>query len=214
LKILLVSATESEISHAIDFINTIDLESSNHEINFLITGVGMVNTAYQLTKKIIQDRPDFCIQAGIAGSFKTSLKVGEVINVREDIFSELGAEDDGVFISALDMKLTDEFVIVNNFSDSEFSDFFINFKEVRGITVNTVHGNEISISKIKERISPDVESMEGAAFLKVCKSEKIPCIQLRSISNMVEKRNKDKWNIPLAVKSLNRILIDFLNSVK
>jgi futalosine hydrolase len=33
--------------------------------------------------------------------------------------------------------------------------------------------------------------------------EGIPFLQLRSVSNYVEIRDKSKWNIPLAVKQLN-----------
>ena len=45
--------------------------------------------------------------------------------------------------------------------------------------------------------------MEGATVFKVCKEMKIPCIQIRSISNKVEKRNKENWNLDLAISNLN-----------
>jgi futalosine hydrolase len=41
--------------------------------------------------------------------------------------------------------------------------------------------------------------------------EYIPCIQLRAVSNYVEKRNKDAWNIPLAIENLNKQLIAIIN---
>jgi futalosine hydrolase len=44
--------------------------------------------------------------------------------------------------------------------------------------------------------------MEGASFLFCCLAENIPCAQIRSISNKVEKRNKDAWNFPLALANL------------
>jgi len=53
--------------------------------------------------------------------------------------------------------------------------------------------------------------MEGAAFLFVCEHEQIPCIQLRAVSNFVEKRNKEAWNIPLAIENLNQQLIAIIN---
>ena len=40
-------------------------------------------------------------------------------------------------------------------------------KSVRGITVNTVHGDELSIMKIVHRLNPQV-SMEGAAGMLAC----------------------------------------------
>jgi tetratricopeptide (TPR) repeat protein len=33
----------------------------------------------------------------------------------------------------------------------------------------------------------------------------IPCAQLRSVSNLIEKRNKPTWNISLAIDSLNKL---------
>ena len=76
-------------------------------------------------------------------------------------------------------------------------------RKVKGITVNTVHGIENSIHEMVERLHPDIESMEGAAVFKVCEEMRVSCIQIRSISNKVEKRNKESWNLPLAISNLN-----------
>jgi futalosine hydrolase len=48
--------------------------------------------------------------------------------------------------------------------------------------------------------------MEGAAFFMAFNQTNCYVIQLRSISNYVEKRNKEKWNMPLAIKNLNDCL--------
>jgi len=48
-----------------------------------------------------------------------------------------------------------------------------------------------------------VESMEGAAFFMACEQFEIPCIQIRAISNKVEKRNTANWDLSLAIKNLN-----------
>ena len=45
--------------------------------------------------------------------------------------------------------------------------------------------------------------MEGATVFKVCEEMKIPCIQIRSISNKIEKRNQENWNLDLAISNLN-----------
>jgi futalosine hydrolase len=85
-------------------------------------------------------------------------------------------------------------------------------KKVKGITVNTVHGNEVAIEKVKQLYQPDVESMEGAAFFAGCVRAGGDFIQIRAISNYVEKRDKSKWQMPLAIKNLNDFLINFINS--
>jgi len=67
---------------------------------------------------------------------------------------------------------------------------------------------------VAERFHPEVETMGGAAFLYGCLIEKIPCVQIRAISNFVEVRDKSRWNIPLAVKNLTTAtleILDYLN---
>ena len=79
--------------------------------------------------------------------------------------------------------------------------------------MNTVHGNMASIEKVIKKYKPEIESMEGAAFFYVCEKENIPSIQLRAISNYVERRNKDNWNIPLALQNLKLALEKLLSAL-
>ena len=85
--------------------------------------------------------------------------------------------------------------------------------KVKAISVNTTHGDDESIKKVKGLFNPQVESMEGAAFFYACLLEGITCAQVRSISNRVEKRNKDNWNIPLAVKNLCATTLKIINTL-
>jgi futalosine hydrolase len=48
--------------------------------------------------------------------------------------------------------------------------------------------------------------MEGASFFYVCTLEKIPFLSLRAISNRIESRKRNKWNIPLALHNLTEKL--------
>ena len=182
MKILLVVATVSEIQQ-VKF-------SSN---DLLITGVGMLNTAIALTKKLSEKKYDLVVNLGIAGSFKRSIKIGDVVEVVEENISEIGYEDKNEFIEFTDFSLK------TVFRNNSYTDM----KKVKSITVNTVHGNEKSIENIVRRLNPDIENMEGAAVFKVCEEFNVPCIQVRAISNYVEKRNKKSWNIPLAIQNLN-----------
>jgi len=74
---------------------------------------------------------------------------------------------------------------------------------VKGVTNNTVSGENSLIKRMRDKFSPDIETMEGAAFFYVCLCENIPFVEIRSISNMVEPRDKSKWDIPLAIKNLS-----------
>jgi futalosine hydrolase len=74
---------------------------------------------------------------------------------------------------------------------------------VNGLTNNTVSGEEKLIKRMKDRFSPDIETMEGAAFFYVCLMENVPFAEIRSISNTVEPRDKSKWDIPVAIKNMS-----------
>jgi futalosine hydrolase len=200
MKLLLVAATQHEIQ---PLINQRDVLGLNLDI--LITGVGMVATAFSLGKKLASTPYDLAINAGIAGAFHRDLQLGDVVNVTQDRLIELGAENNDSFISI------DQLGFGESIFESSFDRSFLNsIPKVSGITVNTIHGNAASIAKVNNYVNPQVESMEGAAFFYGCKQMNIPCLQIRSISNYVEPRNRDSWNIPLAIKNLNRELLQLI----
>ena len=186
MKILLIAASSDEI-----------IKESFPNSEILISGVGMVNTTFFLTKELCENQYDLVINMGVAGSFTDEIKVGDVVEVVEDHFSEIGFENGTEF------KQFSDFEIETNYSVEEKT----HLPKAKGITVNTVHGNEDSIAKIIGRFNPDVESMEGAAVFKVCKEFAVPCMQVRAISNKVEKRNKENWDLPLAIQSLNNAVV-------
>jgi len=214
MNILIVSATSLEIT---PFLKEIKAETdgsiisshsyNGHTIDILFTGVGMAQTAFYLGK-YLSGKYDLAINAGICGSFNRSLKLGDVVCINEDYFSDLGAEDDEKFLSVLELNLPGAYYVKNE--NLFTNDLLQNAKQVRGVTVNTTHGNEISIKKLCSRIQADIESMEGAAFLWACNQTKTKCVQIRSVSNYVEKRDKSKWEIGLAVKNLNEVLIKIM----
>lgn len=217
MKLLIVSATKFEIEPILKSMSvqpTIDnhfMSSTykNHPIDFLIAGIGMVSTTFYLTKALSK-KYDLVINAGICGSFNKNIDLGAVVNIYEDTFSELGAEDGNSFLTLAELNLQGAQKVTA--SPLPFKNNNIELlPKVTGITVNTTHGNEQSIEKVIQQFHPFVESMEGAAFIFVCEQEKTPCIQLRAVSNYVERRNKESWNIPLAIDNLNNQLIAIIN---
>lgn len=210
MKLLIVAATRTEIEPLLSYFDVDEdhFKIKNYEIDVLITGAGMVPTAFALGQKLAHQRYNFAINVGIAGSFDPDLAIGDVVSVNLDVFSEWGAEDGEKFLSidALGFGESVQYGIIPFFLKD------LNLKKVMAITVNKVHGNEVSIAKTIARTGPNIETMEGAAFFYACKQTSTDCIQVRSISNYVERRNREKWNIDLAIRNLNRFIIDFLNT--
>jgi len=205
MKLLLVAATKLELTNVYSHFEFPDedfIETPNFDV--LITGVGMTATAFALGK-YLHPKYTLVLNVGIAGSFDQNIKLGSLVNITTDIFAEFGAEDHSAFVSI------DELGFGN--SRFEATHPFELFPKVKGITVNKVHGNAESIKNIRQRLEVQTESMEGAAVFYACTKSDVPCLQVRSISNYIEPRNKDNWQIGLAVKNLNVWIIGYLDSI-
>ena len=55
--------------------------------------------------------------------------------------------------------------------------------------------------------------MEGAAFFLACLLSEVPFLEIRSISNFVEPRNREAWDLPLAIDNLNVALIELIKTL-
>lgn len=216
MHILIVAATNTEIAPLLEELTIIREDGrlrnclyKDLDVDVLVTGVGMTNTAFAMGKTLSSGY-DYAINLGLAGSFNENLEPGSIVNIIQDHFSELGAEDGETFLPITEMNLGTGNEEINQSAIPNARLEVIPL--VCGITVNTVHGNELSIAKVFNRFHPNTESMEGAAFLLACRAENIPCAQVRAISNFVEKRNRSNWNIPLAVQKLNECAIEILEA--
>ncbi|MDB5135950.1 MAG: mqnB [Mucilaginibacter sp.] len=229
MRVLLVAATQQEVGLLIsdfrltvlraspfsiselDVANIYSLTTHNLQLTTVITGVGMVATGFSLGKHLAVNQYDLAINLGIAGSFDRSIALGEVVEIIEDSFSELGAEDGDAFLP-IDQLGFGESTFKASSRLANFGNF--NLKQTVAITVNTVHGNDKSIQYLTDRIQPQLENMEGAAFFYACKQAGIPCLQIRAVSNYVEKRNRGNWQIGLAIKNLNTFAAELIRQLQ
>lgn len=200
MRILVLASTSFEIDEAV--VNMAGME-------LLITGVGVPTTIYRLQKRLLQKNLDLVVQAGIAGSFSDSIKLGEVVLVRADTFADLGMEEKENF----------ETIFERGFADKDqfpFSDgWLVNTHEilakspqqaVTAITVNKVSDSALQNNHYMKKFSPEIETMEGAASHYVCLLESVPFVQIRSVSNFVGERDKGNWKIEEAIINLNEAL--------
>ena len=215
-RILYVTATDSEAASLKRVRGIIPVPGGYRfgdlVISMLVAGVGSVSSAWAMKQWFsINEKPDLAINGGIAGSFKDEIRTGDVVMPLTDCFADAGIEDGENFITLFEAGL----VSANEFP---FRDGHISadpvycsrlkgiLKPVTAITVNTASGSEATINKLIKKFNPDIETMEGATFFYLCAREKIPFLAIRAISNRVELRNKNKWNIALALDNMSEKL--------
>lgn len=204
MKLLICAATELEIEPTIKFIE--QNKELAKKVAVLITGVGLTAATYQLTKKVLEDKPQFILQAGICGSLDEDLVLGDVVVVEKESIGDLGVIENEKFSSLFNLG----FVQLNDAPWTEgklCNDPLIlrktGLKIVDGVTINEITTNNERIKLYKDQLKANIETMEGAALHYVCLSEKLPFMQLRSVSNYVGERDKSKWMLREAIIQLN-----------
>lgn len=223
IKITIVAATKLELQPLLDEFQPkstdfIGLFVANENLHFLITGMGMLNTAAHLALYSAKYKRDFFIDAGVCGAFNRNLKIGEVVQVISETYGDFGVENDEEFQDFFDLGFIDKLEDAFQYGLCEpiLSDFHtkINLPKATSITVNKVHGNEKTIKIIEEKYQADTENMEGLAFYYVLKLIQKPGIEIRAVSNYVEKRNKENWNLKLSIQNLNKELETIIKHLK
>jgi futalosine hydrolase len=225
MRILVAAATAAEVAPLMAAAGIDDTSSvrpsrgriAHHEIDLLITGVGMVATAFWSATALVRASYDLAFNLGLCGAFDRTLALGSVAHVTSDRFSELGAEDGDGFLTLPELGLmqADEHpfrggAIVNHTPPAIAA--LHRLPGVSGITVNTVHGRDASIAEVARRHAPQVESMEGAAFMYACSIAAVPYAQVRAVSNLVERRNRAAWQIGPAVAALSAAAIEIVET--
>ncbi|MGB7218126.1 MAG: futalosine hydrolase [Vicinamibacterales bacterium] len=211
MRILVVSATSQET----DSIGARLRDFPQHRIDLLVTGVGMVATAARCAQALTRERYDLALNLGVCGSFDRTLAPAAVVHVVTDRIAELGAENGEEFLTIQQIGLLGE----NEFpftggrlvnASPPVNAALRPLPCVDGITVNTVHGNARAIAAIASRFSPQVESMEGAAFMYCCLIHRVAFAQVRAVSNVVETRNREAWKMADAIDGLGRTALSIL----
>ena len=219
MRILIVAATAPEIDPIVaGFLSAsergprvLGYTYAGHDIDLLVTGVGMVATAAWCSRVLAQTPYDLGLNLGVCGSFDPAIGPGTVVHVVTDRLAELGVEDDEVFLPIATLNLPCDSGLVNARPPQNVA---LNaLPAVTGITVNTVHGNARSIAAVIERFKPQIESMEGAAFMYACLIHDLPFAQVRAVSNVVETRNRASWKMADALHNLAGAALSILGHV-
>lgn len=217
MKVLLVAATEREMT-----LGTSSLQKyrrghtyikDSYEIHQVITGSGILKTAFHLTEHLVSKRYDMAVNIGICGTFERLLNIGDVLRIQRDRLADWGVEENKTFKDAFEMGLENDMDfpfehgwIYDNIPPQIKNN--LHLKTVDGFTVNTIRVK--NLNRFDTDVFAETESMEGASFMYVCRQLQIPCMQIRSVSNYVGERDKSKWDVLKALRNLSAFLDDVL----
>ena len=176
-----------------------------------ITGVGVPATLLHLARLHIRDY-DFVLSVGFGGSYSPRLQIGEVVQITEDAFADLGVMDKGQFVPLNatpffgDTGKQQPFYTASNL-------FVPNYRQCRALTRNMPTGELSNLAGLdwkKEQV--DIESMEGAAVALECELYAKEFLTLRVVSNYVRPAQEAQWNSELAKANLAVAILDVLKT--
>jgi futalosine hydrolase len=226
LDLLLICATEGEAGSIEEALaqarasahvgkKTIQGQLGGVSCRLAFTGMGAVNAASALTYQLERQRPNLVLQFGIAGAYAPSgLNIGMVACATEEIYGDVGvltpdgwhpADLIGIPLVSGDPPRFNRFpldpVCVRNAAQlcgAETGPF---------LTLSQCTGVQSLADELYERFGAVCENMEGAAAAHVCALYDVPFLEIRGISNMVENRDRSRWNIPQAVSAVQKAVL-------
>ena len=213
MDIFLIAATAKEIGPFFEYYRN---TRKTQNIDILITGIGLTAATYRLLKQLQLKRPGIVIQAGVAGCFDRKIPLGTVVAVKKETIADQSVVELRKLKTLFDLKFIphDEFPFKGGWLKNESEVL----KKQKLRKVDAISVNEITTSKQRVKFyegsfQPAIESMEGAALHYTCLMEKIPFIQLRSISNYIAERDKTKWDMKTSIVNLNEALINLVETI-
>lgn len=221
--ILIIAATMMEINPLMEYLRQTYRQTNEQELLFegkglcirvAICGIGMPATAFHLGQILNTGTFDYALQLGIGGAYPTEqASLGTVVYVATDRIGDLGASTkEGDFLNLQQIGLAEPSAVpLPGNPPSCLSEWLQQLPYAQGISVNHISGDPSWRNRFPIDSEAIVtESMEGAAFHYACIAANVPFMQIRSISNWVEPRDRSRWQMGIALQNLNKTAIALL----
>jgi len=199
----------------------------------IISGIGKTNAAHAATLIIEKFSPTAVINFGVGGAYPSAnLRVGDIAIADREIYGDEGlwlkdgfhkADEIGIpLLKKGRNKYFNEFPLDKSLVKKAMKVIPPTLPLVKGgrgayriksgafVTVSTVTGTDKRAREIENRFNAICENMEGAAVAHVCAMYGIPMLEIRGISNIVEDRDKSKWDIRTAAENCQKAVFVLL----
>lgn len=177
------------------------------DVEVVISGVGLIPTAFSTYKAIIETKPDVVIMGGIAGVYdKSPFKIGDCVVVSEEHQADLGLFHVDGFRHLGSTSNDMSFEVLSPIK-SPYIDDNIPFSTAVSNSMNCGMAGFVSTDGV------DIENMEGAAFFYVCSKLNVRFYELRAISNVVNLKHDD-WDYDTSIKNLATGLNKLIDYIK
>lgn len=199
----------------------------------IISGIGKTNAAHAATLLIEKFSPSAVINFGIGGAYPSAnLRAGDIAIADREIYGDEGlwlkdgfhkADEIGIpLLKEGRKKYFNEFPLDKSLVKKAMKVIPPNPPLVKGgrgdyrietgsfVTVSAVTDTSKMAREFEQRFNAICENMEGAAVAHVCEMYGIPMLEIRGISNIVEDRDRSKWDIKTAAENCQKAVFVLL----
>lgn len=198
------------------------------KVALLHSGIGKINAASAITALLETIEPEAVIVIGCAGAYPGSgLAAGDLALATEEILADEGVLTPQGFVdfAALGFPLLEHggpimekrfhadpqlLAAAQPLISAAASSAGAKLAVGPLVTVSTCSGTDQAAQTMARRTGGLCENMEGAAVAQICRLYEMPFLELRGISNRVENRNLDRWDLPAGARIAQRALMAYL----
>lgn len=205
---------------------------ADQQVLLCVGGMGKVNAAHAAALMIGEFSPDTLLIFGVGGAYPASgAVVGDVVLAQVEIAGDEGVLTHDGFKDmeyiGIPLLKTATSVIFTTYPASEpllkqaLHTLATSSEPGRTdvqygpfVTLSTCTGTAERARELEERYHGLCENMEGAAAAQVAGLHAIPWLEVRGISNIVEDRDLQKWDIPKAAEAVQKAVLRILEGWK
>ena len=205
---------------------------ADQQVLLCVGGMGKVNAAHAAALMIAEFSPDTLLIFGVGGAYPASgAAVGDIVLAQVEIAGDEGVLTHDGFKDmeyiGIPLLKTATSVIFTTYPASEpllkqaLHTLITSSERGRSsvhsgpfVTLSTCTGTAARARELEERYHGLCENMEGAAAAQVAGLHAIPWLEVRGISNIVEDRDTQKWDIPRAAEACQKAVMRILEGWK
>ncbi|TQS43211.1 futalosine hydrolase [Cryptosporangium phraense] len=172
-------------------------------VDGLVGGVGPVAAAVSTAMALGSGTYDLVLSTGLAGGFAGRAPIGSIVVADTVRWADLGADTDEGFLDLAGLGLAGGDVLASPGGRwvTDALDLPVLTGEI--LTLSTMTGTDRRGAELASvHPSAVAEAMEGYGVAWAAQAAGVPWAELRAISNLVGRRDRSAWNIPLAFESL------------
>lgn len=187
------------------------------KVHRFVTGVGPVETSVRLMALLhrLSGQLKGVVNFGVGGAYVDSsgsprADLLDICLAEKEVLGDFGVcLAEGIErITGKGLEAPDTFVMDKNMLDlasQALQGGQIQFHTGNFVTVSCTSGTAVRGAVLARQYSGICENMEGAAVARVCREFKLPCLEVRCISNLVEDRDISRWKLKQACRKSGEI---------